>query len=142
MKTSLRKNLLKILSILIVLTAVHAQSALAESKYDGIWQADQRDGISVSYFSITLTNGQILVVDLDEVALYKNPLRGAYIGSFPATNDSPLFSWVNTKTEHLPETRYYSSWHIYFHSENMANITRPTPANASPLPPLRMRKIF
>lgn len=145
MRTSFRKNLLKILSVLSILIALPTPSALADSIYDGIWESNWAWPTD-RYYSITITNGKILMVSLDEVALYQDPLRGAYIGPLPMTDGSSLLPGVPfsvyTKTEHLPETRFYSAWHINFYSENMAQIFRPPALNVSPLPPITLRKIF
>lgn len=88
MKQPIQKNLIKIASILSILTTLPTSVALADSVYDGIWQIGYvgRDGVwkpENSYFSITIKDNTIVVADFNAMALSQNIMKGAFFGSLP-----------------------------------------------------------
>lgn len=88
MKKYIQCHLLKIASVLSIFTTLPTPIALADSVYDGIWQAGYGalDGAWTPenlYYSITIKDSTILIVDLHTIATYKNTLNGAFFGSLP-----------------------------------------------------------
>lgn len=81
---TVRKSLRKFLLFAIAFLSMHL--AFAKSPYDGIWHF--QNGDHPEYFSINITNGQLIFISLSEVARTQSTLRGAYMGLLPNSDGS------------------------------------------------------
>lgn len=128
--------------IICSIAALSTRQVMADSIYDGIWQYE-----GGSYFSLTITGEQAVLVSLSEVARYQDPLKGAYLGavltnvgtSYPA---AVLRAYL--KTDLKPIDRFFFSWEIYFFSKSDAVMQRTAAdyPNAEVAPFLPLRKVF
>lgn len=141
----MRLQLNKFLLALSAAALLLGRPVFADSPYDGIWE-QSFGGLPPSYYSITITDGQVLLISFDEVAHTSQQLYGAYIGSVRPVNGSsalptPPFD-VNVKTEPRPAV-FNRSWSfdLKFLSDNTAQLSEPWPWVISPRP-LQLRKIF
>lgn len=159
MKPSIQRNLLKIAVILGTITALPTSTALADSVYDGIWEIP--DGINIlapyqkKYFSIVIKDNIVVIMDLNAMAFYKNPLSGTYFGSLPdniklispPSSGNPLSIRVALDSEIFKLTKLdaiYKYMRIEFTSQNVAYFgpsSKDYP-NTDFLPPPTLRKIF
>ncbi len=118
--------------------------ALADSAYDGIWQDTDSD----SYFSVTITGDTVLFVSFDEVSMYQDPFRGAYMGSM--STPGPMLPWprdpftIYVKTERLPKWRLVNEWIVQIISHDSLRIYRPlyTFLLNEKMPYIYLRKVF
>lgn len=172
MKKSIQRNLLKIASILSIFTVLPTPIALADSVYDGIWEITSPRPSTLpyqrQYFSIVIKDDTIVVMDLNLIAFYQNPLKGTYFGSLskniklipiasldnilsiPITFDPEITKIISLDYKKIeqqyayPTNSFFPINRIEFTSQNVAYFgpsSKDYPTTDF-LPPIALRKIF